>query len=69
MILKAAGKLDEYIATVSPYELIKIFSIAINQGDPNILALTLSNSKQSNRVYTLVQDMTSFVIHDFPNIT
>lgn len=66
MILKAAGKIDEYIATVSPYELIKIFSIAINQGDSKILALTLSNTKQSNRVHTLVQDMTSFVIRDFP---
>ena len=64
MILKAAGKLNEYIATVSPYELIKIFSIAINQDDSHILALTLSNASESNRVYTLVQDMTSFVIHD-----
>lgn len=68
MILKAAGKIDEYVATVNPYELIKIFSVAINQGDSKILALTLSNSKQSNRVSTLVQDMTSFVIHDFPEL-
>ena len=58
MILKAAGKVDKYIATVNPYELIKIFSIAINQGDSDILALTLSTSKQSNLDQTLVQDMT-----------
>ena len=69
MILKAAGKIDEYVATVSPYELIKIFSMAINQGDPNILALTMSNAKQSNRVDTLVQDITSFVIRDFPELS
>ena len=66
MILKAAGKVDKYIATVNPYELIKIFSIAINQGDSGILALTLSTSKQSNLDQTLVQDMTSFVVRDFP---
>lgn len=69
MILKAAGKIDEYIATVNPYELIKIFSIAINQGDSKILGLTLSKSKQSKRVSTLVQDMTSFVIYEFPEPT
>lgn len=66
MILKAAGKIDEYIATVNPYELIKIFSIAINQGDSKILALTLSNANQSNRLNELVQDMTSLEIRDFP---
>ena len=65
MILKAAGKLNEYIATVNPYELIKIFSIAINQDDSHILALTLSNASEPNRIDTLVQDMTSLVIHDF----
>ncbi len=65
MILKAAGKVDKYITTVNPYELIKIFSIAINQGDSDILALTLSTSKQSNLVQTLVQDMT-FVVRDLP---
>ncbi len=66
MILKAAGKIDEYIASVSPYELITIFSIAINQADRSLLTETLSNSKQSNRLSTLVQEMTSFVIHDLP---
>lgn len=66
MILKAAGKIDEYIATVNPYELIKIFSIAINQGDSKIFALTLSNANQSNRLNELVQDMTSLEIRDFP---
>ena len=66
MILKAAGKIDEYMATVGPYDLIKIFSISINQGDSKILALTLSNPKQSGLVQTLIQDVTSFAISDFP---
>lgn len=66
MILKAAGKLDEYMATVNPHELIKIFSIAITQEDPKILALTLSHSKHPNRLHKRVQDMTSFGIRSFP---
>lgn len=66
MILKAAGKIDEYMATVGPYDLIKIFSISINQGDSKILALTLSNPKQSQLVQTLLQDVISFAISDFP---
>lgn len=66
MILKAAGKIDKYIATVNPYELIKIFSIAINQGDSKILALTLSNANHSNRLNELVQDITFLEIRDFP---
>lgn len=66
MILKAAGKLDEYVATVSPYELIHIFAIAINQGDPNILALTLTDSKHPHRFDKLVDGTSLFVIHDFP---
>lgn len=65
MILKSAGKIDEYIASVSPSELIKIFSISINQGDSKIVGLALSNSKQSKRVQMLVNDMTFFAIHDF----
>lgn len=44
MILKAAGKLDEYLNTVNPYELIKIFTAAINQKDQKLLKMTLSNS-------------------------
>ena len=66
MILKAAGRIDEYISSVDPYELIRIFSIAINQGDSKILALILSDSEHLDHFHTLMKDMTSFVIRDFP---
>jgi hypothetical protein len=69
MILKAAGKIDEYVGTVSPYELINIFSIAINQEDPKIVALTLANSDHPNRFKKLVKDITYFVVSDFPGPT
>jgi hypothetical protein len=66
MILKAAGKLDKYIAAISPYELIHMFVIAINQGDPNILALSLNDSKHPHRFDKLVEGMSFFGIRDFP---
>ncbi|MCM3674645.1 hypothetical protein M3699_12280 [Peribacillus simplex] len=65
MILKAAGKLDEYLGTVSPYELIHIFTIAINQGDRSLLSMTLSNPDHSNRFIKLAENITYFGVRDF----
>ncbi|WP_347939543.1 hypothetical protein AAEY33_14135 [Peribacillus simplex] len=64
MVLKAAGKLDDYIQTVNPYELIRIFTIAVNQGDQKLLEMTLSNPGHSNRVNKLVKDITYFGVDD-----
>ena len=66
MILKAAGRIDEYISSIDPYELIRIFSIAINQGDSKILSLILSDSEHLDHFHTLMKDRTSFMIRDFP---
>ncbi|USK74362.1 hypothetical protein [Peribacillus frigoritolerans] len=63
MILKAAGKLDDYIQTVNPYELIRIFTIAINQGNQELLAMTL-NPGHLDRVKNLVKDITYFKVID-----
>ncbi len=38
MILKAAGKLQEYISEAEPFELIEAFITGINQQDPHIIA-------------------------------
>ncbi|MGG0414251.1 hypothetical protein [Peribacillus simplex] len=65
MILKAAGKLDEYLGTVGPYELIHIFTIAINQGDRKLLSLTLSNPDHSDRFNKLAENITYFAVRDF----
>ncbi|MFD6210553.1 hypothetical protein [Peribacillus sp. NPDC060253] len=64
MVLKAAGKLDDYIQTVSPYELIRIFTIAINQENQKLLAMTLSNPSHPNRVNKLVKDISYFGVVD-----
>ncbi|MDM5188129.1 hypothetical protein QUF99_12600 [Bacillus sp. DX4.1] len=58
MILKAAGKIDEYLNTVNPYELINIFTIAINQGDRQLLKMILSNSGYSKRFDEILKDIT-----------
>lgn len=47
MILKAAGKLDEYINEASPNELIEVFAESINQGDSALFRLTTSRSGQT----------------------
>lgn len=58
MILKAAGKIDEYLNTVNPYELINIFTIAINQGDRQLLKMILSNSRYSKHFDEILKDIT-----------
>ncbi|MFS0762267.1 hypothetical protein [Peribacillus phoenicis] len=65
MILKASGKLDEYLGTVSPYELIHIFTIAINQGDRKLLSMTLSNPDHSKRFIKIAENITYFGVKDF----
>ncbi|SIR87072.1 hypothetical protein SAMN05878482_106304 [Peribacillus simplex] len=64
MVLKAAGKLDDYLQTVSPYELIRIFTIAVNQGNQKLVAMTLSNPEHPDRVNKLVNDITYFGVVD-----
>lgn len=58
MILKAAGKLNEYLNTVNPYELIKIFTAAINQGDQKLLKMTLANSGNPQKLDGIVRNIT-----------
>lgn len=57
MILKASGKLDEYLNDVEPYELITIFAIAINQTDNKILDAVTSEFSSSNRFNKMVNNM------------
>jgi hypothetical protein len=67
MILKAAGKIDDYVYTVGPSELLNIFSIAINQGDNKLLELTLSTSKQSKSIKHFVKDIQYFSVSSSPD--
>lgn len=44
MILKAAGKLDEYVTTSTPEELVETMMLAINNSDTSILRKVLSKN-------------------------
>ncbi|MFX3624475.1 MAG: hypothetical protein ACE3JP_10620 [Ectobacillus sp.] len=66
MILKAAGKLDEYLYTVNPYELLNIFAVAINQGDRQLLKKTLSDPNDSKYFDEIVKDISSFEVNIVP---
>lgn len=63
MILKADDKLEEYLQTVNPYELVHIFSIAINMNDKFILEKTLAkNEYEQKLVKKLLKEIPEFGI-------
>lgn len=68
MILKAAGKLDEYINTLGPYELIDIFTVAINQRDQYIFELIASESECPNCFAKLVNNISYLSITRLPEL-
>jgi hypothetical protein len=63
MILKSAGKLDDYVAQSSLSEQIQIFIEALNQRDPSILNLTLTSNWNQNREFKkMVHDIETIKI-------
>lgn len=62
MIFKAAGKIDEYINTAHPAELIKIFESAVNQNDKKILQMTLSSTGNTKEINKVIKKITNIKI-------
>ncbi|MFS0862512.1 hypothetical protein [Fredinandcohnia sp. 179-A 10B2 NHS] len=62
MLLKAGGKLDEFINKADPYQLINIFSAGINQGDKKILAQTMMERKKLKKLYKKLDEISIFTI-------
>lgn len=62
MLLKAGGKLDEFINKADPYQLINIFSAGINQGDKKIIAQTMMENKKSKKLYKKLEEISIFTI-------
>ncbi|PLS17116.1 hypothetical protein CVD28_13765 [Bacillus sp. M6-12] len=50
MILKAGGKLDEYIDSLSPAELIDVFSQSVNMHDKEILKQTVAFGRNKEKL-------------------
>jgi hypothetical protein len=57
MILKAAGKIEEYLNQVNPYELIQIFAVSVNNDDDNLLDLIISNEHNSEQLHGVVKEL------------
>ena len=63
MILKAAGKLDDYFNQIDPYKMIEIFALAVNNHDKNILAETIVDNKYKQKLTTkMTKDISYFSI-------
>lgn len=63
MILKAAGKLDDYFNGIDPYNMIEIFALAVNNHDRNILEKTIVKNKYKKKLTTkMINDISYFSI-------
>lgn len=62
MLLKAGGKLDEYISNADPYHLIDIFATGINQTDHNIVKQTFIPNEKNKKLYKKLKQITIFSI-------
>jgi hypothetical protein len=62
MVLKAGGKIDDYLNNIDPYELINIFSIAVNNHDKQLLELTVAKNDYQSQLTKVIKDLTYFSI-------
>jgi hypothetical protein len=57
MILRAAGKLNGFLTTISPTEIIKVFEIAVNQKDPQLLDLIVRESQNTDILFNQLREI------------
>lgn len=69
MILKSAGKLDDYFKNVDPYTLVHVFALAVNNHDKRFLSETIAknefNAKLTNK---MMKDVSYFSIIKSPEV-
>ncbi|WP_066051885.1 hypothetical protein [Robertmurraya korlensis] len=63
MILKAGGKEEEYLHTVTPYELIEFFATAINYQDEHLLKLVIAPTKKQSQLNKIIRQFSYFRIN------
>ncbi|MCU9613246.1 hypothetical protein OEV98_06730 [Caldibacillus lycopersici] len=66
MMLKSAGKLDNYIHQVDPYELLDVFAVAVNQGDSSLLQMITTDTACKSCLNKVTKTMSYFLITDTP---
>ncbi len=62
MLLKAGGRLDDYINNADPYHLIEIFVAGINQSDRKIIKQTFMPNSKNKKLYKTLSQITIFSI-------
>lgn len=63
MILKSAGKFDDYLYTIDPYTLIQIFTLAVNNHDEHLLTGTIAENKYQQKLTNkLIREISYFSI-------
>ncbi|WVX84411.1 hypothetical protein R4Z09_15370 [Niallia oryzisoli] len=50
MILRAGGKLDDYLNVISPSQIVNVFEAAVNQGDQKIVGMIVENSNKQKQL-------------------
>lgn len=71
MILKAAGKLDDYMTNAGPDEILSILTVGINQKDKKLLNKIMTRSDCSGCLNKVIKDMSYFKVsglQDFHNL-
>ncbi|WP_449539301.1 hypothetical protein [Ferdinandcohnia sp. Marseille-Q9671] len=62
MLLKAGGKLEDYVNNADPYHLIEIFATGLNQSDNKIIRQTLIPMSNEKEFYKRIESISIFTI-------
>lgn len=66
MILKAAGKLEEYLQYADPYQVVNTFAVAVNQQDASMLDRVITNPSKANKLHRIVSRIESIRFANLP---
>lgn len=66
MILKAAGKLDEYLQYADPYQIVNTFTVAVNQQDMSMLDMVITNRGKANKLHRIASRIESIRFANLP---
>ncbi|WP_409300863.1 hypothetical protein [Peribacillus sp. SCS-155] len=67
MIMKAAGKLDDYIHSLGPQELLQTFALGLNMKDIKVLNVIFTTQKHSKTVGEMMRDVQYFSVNTNQN--
>ena len=57
MILRAGGELENYLNAIDPNQVVKVFELAVNQGDPKIINKIVKNGRKQTSLHDQLNDI------------